>query len=430
MKNLILAGTLLCSLSIASAQTETDNKVSSEPVYAANSGSSSSSSRSSHMSRGVQQNTDMQSGDDDAMRSKNFSKSFSLSASDKINLHNQYGGMVIKIWDKKEVKIDVSIKAFSNDDREAQKLIDQVNISADKDGDMITCKTSIGNGSRFSGRNRRREVKVNYVVYMPAANSLTLTQEFGNVTMEDFAGPLYAKVQYGDFIAGKLSNVNNYVSVQYGKTVISDINKAVVKQQYGSGLTIGAAGTLDLNAQYVTVNINTIRGDAVIRQQYGSGISITNVNNLDLDIQYANVRVENIKGNAVIKQQYNNIKIGTVGKLELKSQYANVEIGALRGDGLFKMSYNNFDIAEVGAGCRSLTIDADYVDSKLRFSDSFNGDFNVQTSYSGFKSGDRVAVRQSGSQDDDNSKNYTGKIGSGGRSSVRIKSDYGSVTFR
>ncbi|PIH00636.1 hypothetical protein CS542_03835 [Pedobacter sp. IW39] len=38
------------------------------------------------------------------------------------------------------------------------------------------------------------------------------------------------------------------------------ILKAVVKQQYGSGLTIGAAGTLDLNAQYVTVRINTIRG--------------------------------------------------------------------------------------------------------------------------------------------------------------------------
>lgn len=427
MKNLILAGALLCSFSMASAQSETDTKVSSEPVYVANSGSSSASGRSSHAGHGVQENS--QNGDD-PMRSKNFSKSFSISPSDKINLHNQYGAMVIKIWDKREVKIDVSIKAFSNEDREAQRLIDQVNISAEKDGDQVTCKTNIGSGSRWAGRGRRREVKVNYVVYMPATNSLTLTQEFGNVNMDDFAGPLYAKVQYGDFIAGKLSSANNYVSVQYGKTTITDINKAVVKQQYGSGLTIGAAGTLDLNAQYVTVRINTIRGDAIIKQQYGSGISITNVNNLDLDIQYANVRVDNIKGNAIIRQQYNSIKIGTVGKLDLKSQYANVEIGALRGDGFFKMSYNNFDIAEVGTGCRNLTIDADYVDTKLKFAEGFNSDFNVQTSYSGFKSGDRVTVRQSGSQDDDNSKNYTGKIGSGGRSAVRIKSDYGSVTFR
>ncbi|KIO77092.1 hypothetical protein TH53_11335 [Pedobacter lusitanus] len=392
--------------------------MSEAPVYAVNTSLSTSD-----------QSTIQQNGDD-PMRSKNFSKSFSLSSADKISLHNQYGGMVIKIWDKKEIKIDVSIRAFSNDDREAEKLIDQVNIAAEKNGDMVTCKTIIGERNRWSGRNRRREVKVNYVVYMPAVNSLTLTQEFGNVSMEDFAGPLYAKVQYGDFNAGKLTNTNNYVSVQYGKTVITEINKAVVRQQYGSGLTIATAGTLDLNAQYATVTINTIRGDAVIRQQYGSGISITNVGNLDLDAQYANVRIDNIKGNAVIKQQYNSVKIGTVGKLDLRAQYANVNIGNLRGDGNFKMSYNSFDVVEVGAGCRNLTIDADYVDSKLNFSDAFHGDFTVQTSYSGFRSGERVSVRQGASQDDDNSKTYTGKIGNGGKSNVRINADYGSVTFK
>jgi hypothetical protein len=425
MKKLILSGVLFCSFSLANAQGETELKISEAPVYAV----SSTSSITSHSVSTTQESTNQQNGDD-PVRSKNFSKSFSLTSADKINLHNQFGGMVIKIWDKKEVKIDVSIKAFSNDEKGADKLINQVNISAEKSGDMVTCKTIIDEGSRSSERNKRREVKVNYVVYMPATNSLTLTQEFGNVNMEDFAGPLYAKVQYGDFVAGKLTNTNNYVSVQYGKTVITDINKAVVKQQYGSGLTIGAAGTLDLNAQYVTVMINTIRGDAVIKQQYGSGISITNVNNLDLDVQYANVRVDNIKGNAVIRQQYNNIKIGTVGKLDLRSEYANVTIGNLRGDGNFKMSYNNFDVVEVGAGCKNLTINSEYVDTKLNFADAYNGDFNVQTNYGGFKAGNRVNARQTGDQDDDESKNYTGKIGNGGKSYIRVKADYGSVTFK
>ncbi|MGY0039451.1 hypothetical protein [Pedobacter sp. NJ-S-72] len=268
MKKLILSGILFCSFSLANAQSETDLKISEAPVYAVS--SNSTSSTTSYAVSTSQQSSNQQN-DNDPMRSKNFSKSFSLSSTDKISLHNQYGSMIIKIWDKKEVKIDVSIRAYSNDEKETEKLINQVNISAEKSGDMVTCKTTIGEGNRWSGRNKRREVKVNYVVYMPAANSLTLTQEFGNVNMEDFAGPLYAKVQYGDFVAGKLTNTNNYVSVQYGKTVITDVNKAVVKQQYGSGLTIGAANTLDLNAQYVTVVINTIRGDAVIKQQYGIG---------------------------------------------------------------------------------------------------------------------------------------------------------------
>ncbi|QNK62880.1 hypothetical protein H7F33_20475 [Pedobacter sp. PAMC26386] len=417
MKKLILAGMLLCSSSLVSAQDETVLQINDAPVYAVNTNIQSTQGRSSRDK-------------DDPMRLKTFSKSFPLSATDKINIHNQYGGMVIKVWDKKEVKIDVSIKAYSNDDKEAEKLIDQVNISAEKNGDLVTCKTVIGERNRWSGRNRRREVKVNYVVYLPATNSLTLTQEFGNVNLDDFAGPLYAKVQYGDFNAGKLTSTNNYVSVQYGKTAIVEINKAVIKQQYGSGLTIETAGTLDLNAEYVTVRINTIRGDAVIRQQYGSGISIVNVNNLDLNAQYANVKIDNIRGNAEIKQEYNSLKIGTVGKLNLNSQYANVNMGSLRGDGNFRMSYNNFDINEIGAGCKNLTIVADYVDTRLGFADNYHGDFFVRTSYSGFKAGNRVTARQQGEKDDDSSKNYTGKIGSGGKANIHVKSEYGSVSFK
>ncbi|MGY0039450.1 hypothetical protein [Pedobacter sp. NJ-S-72] len=162
----------------------------------------------------------------------------------------------------------------------------------------------------------------------------------------------------------------------------------------------------------------------------GSGISITNVNNLDLDVQYANVRVDNIKGNAVIRQQYNNIKIGTVGKLDLRSEYANVTIGSLRGDGNFRMSYNNFEVVEVGAGCKNLTINSEYVDTKLNFADSYHGDFTLQTSYSGLKTGNRVTAHPVGNQEDEDSKNYTGKIGNGGKGNIRVKADYGSVTFK
>ncbi|MBB6499488.1 hypothetical protein [Pedobacter cryoconitis] len=415
MKKLILSIALLGSLSLSYAQDEPERKA---PLYAANNVNTS-------MVAAVQ-GADPQN--DDPMRSKNFSKTFPLGSGDKISLHNQYGGMVIKLWDKKEIKIDVSVKAFSNDEREVQKLIDQVTISAEKNGDMVGCKTIIEQPGNRSGRGRRREIKVNYVVYMPSSNALTLTQEFGNVNLEGCSGPLYAKVQYGDFIAGNLSGTNNYISVQYGKTSITELNKGVVKQQYGSGLTIGTVGTLDLDAQYAPVSINTIRGNAVIKQQYGSGLTVNSVNNLDLNVQYANVRVDNIKGNAIIRQEYNSLKIGNVGKLSLRSEYAGVNIGNLRGDGNLKMSYNNLDINEIGSGCKNLLIDNEYVDTKLNFAGGYNGDFTVKSSYSGFRHGDRVSVSQTG--EDDENKNYSGKIGSGGGAVIRMKSEYGSVSFR
>lgn len=373
--------------------------------------------------------------DDDPMRSKTFSRTFAADGSDKIVLGNQYGSIVIKIWDRKEVKADVDIKAYSNNEAETQKLLDGVTIEAGKSGDQIVFKTKMeqqgnwGSGSRF-GKKWRREVKIDYVVYMPASNALTMSQSYGNIAMGELTGPLYAKVQYGNFSAQDLSNANNYISVQYGNTNIQNVNKAVVKQQYGSGLTIGVASILDIDAQYAAVNVTTIKGNAMIKQQYGSGLTVGSVDNLELNAQYCNVNINSIKGNAKIDQQYNSIAIGTVGKLDLKTQYTSASVGKLRGDGRFDMQYNKLNIDQITSGCRTLTVDGDYLNIALGFDADYSADLEVQTSYASFKYGDRVSAKQIGNDRDSNSKNYSGKIGKGGGAIVRIKSDYGSVTVK
>jgi sporulation protein YlmC with PRC-barrel domain len=421
MKNLMICWVLLgLSYTAYAQQTAEQNiNISTDELYAVN--------RNNKADR----NRVLQDGD--PVRSKKFSRTFAADRGDKINLGNQFGSMIIKTWDRKEVKIDITISAYANNDNEAQELVDQVEINAEKTGDLISCKTEIDRGNRWSGRNKKREIKVNYMVYLPTTNALTLSQQFGNVDLADFSGALSAKVQYGNFVAGKLNDDNNYIAVQYGKTTIEDVNKATIKQQYGSGLTIGTVAELNLTAQYAAVNITAIRGNAVIKQQYGSGLRIGSVNDLQLNAQYANVNITSIKGNANIKQQYNSIDIGTVGKLILTAQYANATIGTLRGDGDFSMSYNNFSIAEVGAGCRNLDISGSYANLNIAFTAGFNADFTVHKSYGGFKYGDNVKARLTNNDDDDrgsSTKDYAGKIGNGGTSIVKVSASYGSVTFK
>lgn len=376
--------------------------------------------------------------EDGPMRSKTFSKSFSADQSDKIVLSNIYGSIQVKIWDKKEVQVDVDIKSYSNSEQEAQKLLDEVSIEASKSGDQIAFRTNMdqeqknwGSGKSFGGKKWRREVRVNYVVNMPAANALTLSQKYGSVTMADLSGALYAKVQYGNFNAQNLSNTNNYVSVQYGDCNIQSVNNAVIKQQYGKAVTIGTVNTIDLNAQYAGVKITTIKGNATIKQQYGSGVSIGSVENLNLNAQYANINIGNIKGNANIDQQYNNLTIGSVGKVNLKSQYTSVSIAALNGDGNFDMQYNKLSVDEISAACKALLVDGQYVSISLGFNNNYNANLDVHTSYAAFKYTDQVTARLlNDTKDYSSTKDYTGKIGNGGGANVKVKSSYGSVTIR
>lgn len=375
--------------------------------------------------------------DDDAAKSKSFSKSFPLNSGEKVNLNNQYGTILIKNWDKREIKVDIDIRAYSNNDAEAQKLLDEVSIESEKRSDGVFFRTKINEGSRNwgswirNGKRGRKEVKISYVVYMPSNSALTLSQQYGNIDMADQSGPLSVKLQYGNFTAGNLSNVNNYINVQYGKTNVAEINKGIVKHQYGSGLIIGSASELNLDAQYVDVNVGTVRESAVIKQQYGSGLTLGTLSNLVLDAQYTKVNIQSIKrGNSTIKQQYGSLNIGSTASLTLKTQYTGVTIGTLLGDASFDMAYDKLSIEKVNENVRSLVVDAEYVNIGIGFADKYNGELDVKTSYSSFRYGSGVTARSAGDDDHSQDKNYTGKIGGGGSSRVKIKSSYGNVTFK
>ena len=341
--------------------------------------------------------------DDSPMKAKTFAKSFSLDRNDKINLSNQFGSTTIKTWDKNEIKVDVDIKAYAKTDDEAQKLLDDVSINATKSGDLVSYKTEMGerNGNWGSSVKNgktiwRREVKVHYTVYMPINNSLTVSQQYGNIIMGDFSGPTSLKVQYGNLSAGNLTNGNNYISIQYGKGDIKDMGGAQIKHQYGIGITLGTVNNLDLNAQYTGVKIIAVKGAASIKHQYGAGTTIGSVS----------------------------------GTLNVNTQYCAIKVGNLSGNLISKAQYGSVTIDEIEAG-KDVDVDAQYTGVRLGFAANYNGDFDVKTNYAGFTYGSNVTAKKDG--DDrgySSSKNYTGQIGKGGSAKVIVKMQYNSVTFK
>jgi len=379
---------------------------------------------------------------DDPQRTKSFSKSYGIGRGEKVNVYNVYGNIIIKTWDKNEVKVDADIRAFANSESEAQSLIDNVSITSSKNGDEAIFKTQMedrnsnwGNGSR-NGKRWRREVKIFMTVYLPSTVALTVSQQYGNVELPDFSGPTSLKVQYGKLVTGNLSNSNNFISAQYTSVDLQDVNKATIKQQYGSGLTIASAGDLNLNAQYATVRIGDVKRNASIKQQYGSGLTIASVGgNLDLDAQYASVKVGVIKGDAGIKIQYGSgLNIEQVDNLSLTAQYAAVRVGRLTGNITAKAQYGSrFSVEKVEASSKIVNIDSEYLNVNLGFASNYGGSFNVDTQYGSLKAAEGINVRRVGDDDERGSssrKDYTGSIGKGGASNVKVSVRYSSATFK
>lgn len=380
--------------------------------------------------------------DDGNQKAKTFSKAFSVSNGDKIALSNTYGNIIIRTWNKNEIKVDVDIKAFSTSDAEAQKLLDLVRIDADKSGDAINFKTVIdsedgnwGKRMRNGKITSRREVKVNYTVFLPLNNALTVNNKYGNVEMGNYGGPLSMKVQYGNFSSENLTGNNSNINIQYGKLNIGNAANLIVKHQYGGGITIGNVASLDMSAQYVSAKVNNISGDANINIQYGGGLTLGDVGALTLKAQYVKVVIGNIKkGNPTISQQYGGLAIESVGAINLSTQYANVSIARLRGDAEFTVRYNKLNIDNVAPSVKTLNIDGQYAGITVGFETGFNGNLDVDTQYAGFNvSNGKIAAKEL-KEDDSRSyrsrKQYNGKIGSGGSSNVTVKSQYGNINFQ
>lgn len=362
--------------------------------------------------------------EEDPIKAKKISKVFPVSNADRVVLNNQYGTMEIKTWTKKEVKIDVDIKIYGSNASEAQELMDLVALDLVKRNGEVILDTKLTNGKGRNGKKWRTEVKINYLVYMPEGNNLDLSHEYGNVTMGDLSGALDATIQYGNFTAGNLKSTKNNISVNYGRSTIAGINKAEIVQQYGAGISIGTVETLDLDAAYAAVQISNITGKGIIVQQYGPGLTIGTVQHLDLDASYAAVNIGAITGAAKIVQQYSNLSINTANMINADAQYANITIGSLKGNGTFSMQYNALTVGDVTSGCKLLDIDGAYLKTALKFNEGYHGILDVETSNTSFKSGSRVMVKSNG---DAQSKVYTGKIGSGGNSRVKISSSYGAI---
>lgn len=306
------------------------------------------------------------------MKTKSYTKSYNVDANDKLQIENRYGKVVVNTWPKNEVKVDVEIKAYANEDDDAQKLLDMVKINDSKDGNGVNFKTQIGDETTkntwwgtmtTNGKTTVRKTVVNYTVYMPAKSALTIANSYGAIVLPELYGKLDIKNTYGSLTTKALTNPANVINVRYGDANIESLTGADIKLAYGS-LALQSADKLNADFSYSPAKIGTISTSGTINVRSGDGVQITNLG-------------KNLK------------------TLQVNSQYAPVKLGSLTND---------------------------------------NADFDVTVRYGAFTYDNGVNVTTKTPGDEDrrwtSTQTYKGHIGKGNSDKVIIiKSNYSSVKF-
>jgi hypothetical protein len=308
-------------------------------------------------------------------KAKAYTKSYTIGATDKIAIDNEFGKVVVNTWAKNEVKVDVEIKADGDNDAEAQKMLDKVSIKANKESDAVSFKTDIERNDEENnnwgswdddGKSHVKRVVVNYTVYMPAKNALSITNRFGDVTVPDLSGKLSFDLKFTNLTAKDLSNPLNEINMKFGDANIGNLNSDEFNISYGTA------------------------------------------------------------------------KIGTADKLKAKVSFAGLDVDRLTSSGDITLKYTRgdtgFKVGELDKNLKSLNIDASFSKVVLNPKDNFN--FDISTKMGGFSYDDSsVSVTNTTDTNGEHkyynpNKTYKGHAGKGGSAkTVTIKSNFTSIKF-
>ena len=178
---------------------------------------------------------------------KNINKSYTVSASDKLNIKNSFGKVEVHTWDKNEIKVDVNIEVSSNKEDLAQKILDGITVSDEQTGKEISFKTSIKGNNNSHGD--KTSMKVNYSISMPASNPLYISNEFGATQVPDYRGEVELVSKFGSLTTGSLSNAKK-IDVEFGHASFEGINNGNISIKYSNGKLGKLSGDVKLNLEF------------------------------------------------------------------------------------------------------------------------------------------------------------------------------------
>jgi len=268
-------------------------------------------------------------------KQKSYTKTYNVSSGDLISLENQFGEMKLITWDRNEVKVDVSITGMSDEEARAQKILDRISVNDEKTSNGVSFKTKLAmniDDKAWSEKNTyiHESMKINYTVYLPAANPLFAKNQFGAMIVPDYKGEATIEIQYGTLTAGKISNAKK-ISVGFGKADIDQVNNGIVNIQYSTGTIKKLVGNIDAKFEFcnaIKINVdNDVKSLDIINSYSTVYLDLSK----DLSASY------NISTSYGLFKNKSNFKIES-GSDEERPSYMTTKYSGTSGSGSIKLN--------------------------------------------------------------------------------------------
>ncbi len=290
----------------------------------------------------------------------------------------------------------------------AKTILNRISINFANDNDNVSAKTVIqsSEGSSiwgwFSGSNSNNNYQIDYDVYMPKTNSLALSNKYGDSFVERMDGKANVNIRYGNIRMDNVCNSLN-ANIAYGDGTFVKTENVDAVVSYGKARFIYAQN-IDVNSGYSEIVIEQA-ADVRSNSKYD-----------EYDLGLINSLIHN--------GSYGDVHISYTNSIVANADYTDFKVDKLGKSGVFETDYGDIVIEKISKDFTKFVLDGDYGDCRLKVEEGAQYELDAQGSY--FNATYPRSLRVSSKSDDNSSSTINGNMGNG-KSSIKVRLDYGSL---
>lgn len=321
----------------------------------------------------------------DFKQEKYIKKTYNVNADATLNIENKYGNVNVYLWDENKISIDITIKVLGNNEKKVFGKLNEIDVVFSATQNLVTAKTIFQNSNQNGGNNLSFEI--NYIVKIPKNGNIDLNNKYGDITVEKLFGTSAIKCQYGSINLGQFSNKSNNITIAYSNhSSIDFIENIVLKSQY-------------------------------------SDVNFQNVNQIDISGNYNDFNFQN--GRTIgISSNYTKIEAKKIQKLDCNGNYLKLKLGEIGQSATIQSNYSEIQMTTTH-DTKSISLDANYTNSKIYCPKDFPFDFDISLKYGNLKTD--LNLKFSEKSEKNLSKYYSGYNISSGKSKLILNINYGNV---
>jgi hypothetical protein len=191
--------------------------------------------------------TDVKAGNTDTA-SREVIKFYNHLKKERLLINNRFGSVTIQTWKESVIRITIRITGKGQHKPDAITAMGRPGIKESRDQFLISCSTFFP-GLKQGDNKGDVDCSIDYLVQMPQGLALDIHNEFGDIIIGDYEGPIDITQQYGNLFAGRLNQAGK-IKLSQGNAKISGIlNGDLSSRGFDSILVEQVAGKVKVNAK-------------------------------------------------------------------------------------------------------------------------------------------------------------------------------------